>query len=53
LLGIAGMIIALPFTTLIVSYYRRVVLFEDEKGQALAEELGKTDTETDKNEKIV
>jgi predicted PurR-regulated permease PerM len=53
LLGIAGMIIALPFTTLIVSYYRRLVLFEDEKGQALAEELGKTDTETDKNEKIV
>lgn len=38
LLGILGMIIALPFTTLLVSYYRRFILFEDEKGDSIDDE---------------
>jgi len=38
LLGIVGMIIALPMTTLILSYYKRFVLnddVEDENGETL------------------
>lgn len=31
LLGVAGMIIALPLTTVIISYYKRLVLHEDER----------------------
>ena len=35
LLGLLGMIIALPMTTLIISYYRRFVLREDEPDEQL------------------
>lgn len=31
LLGVAGMIIALPLTTVMISYYKRLVLHEDER----------------------
>lgn len=34
LLGVLGMIIALPFTSLITTYYRRFVLYEDIDGHA-------------------
>ena len=37
LLGIVGMIIALPFTSIITTYYRRFVLYEDNKGEAYSE----------------
>ena len=37
LLGVAGMIIALPITTVIISYYKRYVLHEAE-GQSVTEE---------------
>jgi predicted PurR-regulated permease PerM len=46
LLGIVGVIIALPLTTLIMSYYRRYVLDEtknDSLNQPEAEELISTD----------
>ncbi|MFB6343960.1 AI-2E family transporter [Saccharicrinis sp. FJH2] len=35
LLGIVGMIIALPFTTLLISYYKRFILYEDEQGHSI------------------
>ncbi len=34
LLGVVGMIIALPFTSLLTTYYRRFVLYENEKGES-------------------
>lgn len=37
LLGMLGMIIALPFTSLITTYYRRFVLYEDNEGEAYSE----------------
>ncbi|MFB6318056.1 AI-2E family transporter [Saccharicrinis sp. FJH54] len=37
LLGIVGMIIALPFTTLLISYYKRFILYEDEQGRSIDE----------------
>lgn len=37
LLGMLGMIIALPFTSIITTYYRRFVLYEDDKGEAYSE----------------
>lgn len=47
LLGIAGMIIALPLTTVMISYYKRFVLHEDERKDAAlsAEESGETTAE--------
>jgi len=39
MLGIVGMILALPFTTLIISYYRRWVLREDKTGNLLPDEI--------------
>lgn len=51
LLGVAGMIIALPMTTVMISYYKRYVLHESELGEkqseakpAVAEEKEKTET---------
>ena len=38
LLGIVGMIIALPFTTLLISYYRRFVLYENDKGESISDD---------------
>jgi predicted PurR-regulated permease PerM len=37
LLGIIGMIIALPFTSIITIYYRRFVLYEDNQGAAYSD----------------
>ena len=42
LLGVVGMIIALPFTTLIVSYYKRFILYEDDQGHSINEMEEKT-----------
>lgn len=36
LLGILGMIIALPFTSLLTTYYRRFVLYENKEGEAFS-----------------
>lgn len=36
LLGVAGMVIALPFTSLMTTYYRRFVLYEDIEGEAFS-----------------
>lgn len=36
LLGVTGMIIALPFTSLLTIYYRRFVLYEDNEGEAFS-----------------
>ncbi len=51
LLGVAGMIIALPMTTVMISYYKRYVLHESELGDekseakpAVAEEKEKAET---------
>lgn len=38
LLGVVGMIIALPMTTLLISYYKRFVLWERKSKKALAKE---------------
>lgn len=37
LLGVLGMIIALPFTSLLTTYYRRFVLYENKEGEAYSE----------------
>ncbi len=37
LLGVLGMILALPFTSLLTTYYRRFVLYEDQNGKAYDE----------------
>jgi predicted PurR-regulated permease PerM len=39
LLGFIGLIIALPITTLLVSYYKRYVLEEEEEEEATKENL--------------
>jgi predicted PurR-regulated permease PerM len=45
LMGVVGMILALPFTTLIISYYRRWVLREDKTGNQIPEETNIEPTE--------
>lgn len=37
LLGMLGMIIALPFTSLITTYYRRFILYENDEGEAYSD----------------
>lgn len=37
LLGVVGMIIALPFTSILTTYYRRFVLYEDNEGESYSE----------------
>ncbi len=37
LLGVIGMILALPFTSLLTTYYRRFVLYEDNEGEAYSQ----------------
>ncbi len=37
LLGVLGLIIALPFTSLITTYYRRFVLYENKEGESYSE----------------
>lgn len=48
LLGILGMIIALPFTSMLTTYYRRFVLYEDKEGEAFS-----TNNPPPKNEDII
>lgn len=43
LLGVAGMIIALPLTTVIISYYKRLVLHEDERREVDVSVVDKND----------
>lgn len=48
LLGVLGMIIALPFTSMLTTYYRRFVLYEDNEGAAFS-----TSNPPPKNEDII
>ena len=52
LMGIIGMIIALPVTTIIISYYKRFVLREDDDGVALPDETPPVSEPETKPEKI-
>lgn len=47
LLGIVGMIIALPFTTLLVSYYKRFILYEDDQGHSFDDGIEDIEPGTD------
>lgn len=52
LLGFIGLIVALPLTTLCLSYYRRFVLMEgDEYAKIVAEEIEETPIHIEKEEK--
>jgi predicted PurR-regulated permease PerM len=42
LMGFAGLIIALPFTSLIISYYKRFVLKEETEKEIIAEDIQQT-----------
>ncbi len=53
LLGVAGMIIALPMTTVMISYYKRYVLHESELGEKQSEAKPAVAEEKEKAESAV